>query len=178
MCATYYMCHLMDETRESCPASPASCCREPGLVFCLSKIIWVLAMKKCHRSASVLHSQNNIVVLSYTVNAVHWRKSLNRNREDDCQCVHDEALRPITHTISKILAQGAVIIYGWGGGRCKSENRAHSKFAPPLDDREKIWGGWLGGWGIREIIALKLLRNLYKINGWSLITFGGAQWSY
>ena len=31
------------------------------------------------------------------------------------------------------LTQGAVIIYGWGG-RCKSENRAHSKFAP-LDNR-------------------------------------------
>ena len=28
------------------------------------------------------------------------------------------------------LPKGAVIIYGWGG-RCKSENRAHSKFAPP-----------------------------------------------
>ncbi len=36
--------------------------------------------------------------------------------------------------ILMLSLKGAVIIYGWGG-RCKSENRAHSKFAPPRQPR-------------------------------------------
>ncbi len=38
---------------------------------------------------------------------------------------------PVWYSYKESTYKGAVIIYGWGGCRCKSENCEHSKFAPP-----------------------------------------------
>ena len=62
-----------------------------------------------------------------------------------CQCIYHSQIRgmkglqiepgiecwSLSQESETLTTKGAVIIYGWGG-RCKSENRVHSKFAPPL----------------------------------------------